>query len=223
MGEPTQNAHVSSNTRTTERAASVSGPSEEAAASCALSAIREGIRKFQAREKGADGIEYANTDVDLSDDDAESVRQQLARFYRLEKAISAVDTELSAAVEQMGKCPPGPPTLRARFGRSIIGFVNLFLNRLFWWKSEETRRLGALVLRLTRLQADQLGALAAVLGERSRRQGSSQGALQAELALRSRVEALEAELGELALRHQRLSALLAEVRKRLPPLDQDQQ
>jgi O-antigen chain-terminating methyltransferase len=120
---------------------------------------------------------------------AERINKQLDRLHQLKKSQSDTFAELAATIDQVGECPPGPPTLRARLGRLVIGF----LNRLLWWKTMENRRLSALMLEISRRQAGQLEILASALEERARVAGSTGEPLTL-ASLRSQMTAHQADL-----------------------------
>ena len=156
-----------------------------------LLTIREGIRKFQAGNSHREAELSQDLDFQVGLLAAEqSISQQLDRFQKLRATGKEADAELASAIDHLGQCPPGPPTLRAHLGRLIISV----LNRILWWKTEESRRLGALVLRVTRSQADQLDALAAVLGEQSRASGAARDPVRWLASLRSQMSAYQTDL-----------------------------
>jgi SAM-dependent methyltransferase len=156
-----------------------------------LLTIREGIRKFQTTNshREAELSEHLDFQLELLAAD-QRISQQIERFQKLRASGSEADSELANAIDQLGQCPPGPPTLRARLGQLIIGS----LNRILWWKTAENRRLGALVLRVARSQADQLDALAKALGENSRVNGATKDPVRALVSLRSQMTSYQTDL-----------------------------
>lgn len=156
-----------------------------------ITTIRDGIRKYH--ESNSHGELNLSQDVRLGLDFAEAtqrISQQIAHFRKLMAAWKKADAELADAIDHMGECPPGPSTLRALLGRLIIKF----LNRIFWWKTEENRRLGALVLGVARVQADQLEALARALEEHCRISWDIKDPVPALLSLRSQIAAYQTDL-----------------------------